>query len=870
MRQWKRRSAAVATAAALVVAQVLVGSPPAQAADPVTLDLLTINDFHGRIDTNTVKFAGTVQGLRQADGADGANTLLVGAGDFIGASLFASAVQRDQPTIDVMNELGLNVSAVGNHEFDQGFADLVNRVIANKTNARWDYLGANVYDIATGQPALPEYGVYTVDGVRVGVIGVVTQETPTLVSPGGVSSLTFGDPVDAINRVADQLTDGNDANGEADVLVATLHEGAPQSAPATLESQLAASPVFSKIVTQTSPKVAAIVTGHTHQAYTYQAPVPGDPSRTRPIVQTGSYGANVGQITLTVDPGTHAVMSSTVRNVPRVTTDDATLIAQYPTVLGPINTTVQAALANAAAVGNTPVGSITASITTATTDGPDTSSVCGTAGKVRDDRASESTLGNLVANALRESLRADDRGGAEIGVVNPGGLRAELCYPADTMTNPDDKDGSVSYAEANSVLPFVNNLWTTTLTGAQFKTALEQQWQRDANGNIPTRPYLQLGVSDNVTYTYDPNAAEGSHITSVTIDGAPLDPAKEYRIGSFSFLLQGGDNFRIFTDGANTKDSGLVDRDAWIAYLQAHQDPPLSPDFARHAVAVTGQPSTVAAGAAVAFDVSKLDLTSLGSPANTTLSATLRPVGSGVDVPVGSFPVAGGAAHVAFTVPGPIQAGSWNLVLTAGPSRTTVTIPLSVTATSSVSLSASASSQVYGSPNTVTLTARVTTSQPAGGSVEFRNGATVLGTADVVNGTATFRLPANTPAGRYSIVAHYTGDGAVPPADSAAVQVTVTQAGSVTALVGIRLGPLPPLLIGGTVLNNGQKARGTLEIRDNDTLIGTAPLRGAGLGLFQVPRSAWTTGSHRYVATFVPDDPANIAGSVSNPVTIRR
>src|SRR6478735_1186050 len=410
-----RRAAAIGTAGAVVLAQVVVGAAPAAAADPVTLNILTINDFHGRIDTNTVKFAGTVEQLRAADGAAGANTLLVGAGDFIGASLFASAVQQDQPTIDVMNELGLNASAVGNHEFDQGFADLVNRVIANKTNARWDYLGANVYDIATGQPALPEYGVYTVDGVRVGVIGVVTQETPTLVSPGGVSSLTFGDPVDAINRVADQLTDGNDANGEADVLVATLHEGALQSAPATLESQLAASPVFSKIVTQTSPKVAAIVTGHTHQAYTYQAPVPGDPSRTRPIVQTGSYGANVGQITLTVDPGTHAVMSSTVRNVPRVTTDDATLIAQYPTVLGPINTTVQAALANAAAVGNTPVGSITASITTATTDGPDTSSVCGTAGKVRDDRASESTLGNLVADALRESLRTDDRGGAEIG-----------------------------------------------------------------------------------------------------------------------------------------------------------------------------------------------------------------------------------------------------------------------------------------------------------------------------------------------------------------------------------------------------------------------------------------------------------------------
>ncbi|HOZ59818.1 MAG TPA: metallophosphoesterase, partial [Nakamurella multipartita] len=413
---------------------MIISSPAAQAADPVTLNLLTINDFHGRIDTNTVKFAGTVEGLRQGDGASGANTLLIGAGDFIGASLFASSVQQDQPTIDVMNELGLDVSAVGNHEFDQGWADLRDRVIgpAGTPNAQWDYLGANVYDSTTGQPVLPEYATYQVGGVTVGVIGAVTVETPTLVSPDGVSSLTFGDPVTAINRVADQLTDGDPANGEAQVLMASFHEGAPQGGQ-TLDQNVAASPAFAEIVNDVSPKVAAIVTGHTHQAYAFQAPVPGDPSRTRPIVQTGSYGANVGQIKLTVDRDTDTVTGYTVANVPRVGTADATLIAQYPARLNPIKATVDAALAIANQRGNVPVGSITADITTAYTPAtpPAGADRC-VAGAGRDDRASESTLGNLVANALVAQLSAPEYGGAEIGVVNPGGLRSDLCFAANT------------------------------------------------------------------------------------------------------------------------------------------------------------------------------------------------------------------------------------------------------------------------------------------------------------------------------------------------------------------------------------------------------------------------------------------------------
>ena len=189
-------------------------------------------------------------------------------------------------------------------------------------------------------------------------------------------------------------------------------------------------------------------------------------------------------------------------------------------------------------VGSVPVGSVTADITTAFTGGTYGPTGYTAPATGRDDRASESTLGDLVANSLRDTLAPENLGGAEIGVVNPGGLRAELYYAP---------DGVITTAEANGVLPFVNNLWTTSLTGAQFKTMLEQQWQTLPDGTVPSRSYLQLGLSDNVTYTFDAAAPAGSHITSITVNGAPIDPAASYRIGTFSFLITGGDNFRVFT-----------------------------------------------------------------------------------------------------------------------------------------------------------------------------------------------------------------------------------------------------------------------------------------------------------------------------------
>ncbi|MBI5027262.1 MAG: 5'-nucleotidase C-terminal domain-containing protein, partial [Actinobacteria bacterium] len=280
------------------------------------------------------------------------------------------------------------------------------------------------------------------------------------------------------------------------------------------------------------------------------------------------------------------------------------LVAAYPRV-AEVNTIVAAALAHAAKVGDTPIAKVTRDITTAFSGGAYTNGVY--TGGSRDDRSKESTLGNLVANALLKTLKSKTVGGAQIGVVNPGGLRAELTY----APSGAEKKGVVTYAEANSVLPFVNNLWTTTLTGAQLKSVLEEQWQPDG----AQRPYLQLGLSANVRYTYDASADRGSRITGIWVNGKRVTDTATFRVGGFSFLLAGGDNFKTFAKGTDTRDSGLVDYQAWIDYLKKQS--PVKPSFAKHAVQVQAAP-TATVGQEYPISISNLNLTSLGSPQNTT------------------------------------------------------------------------------------------------------------------------------------------------------------------------------------------------------------------------------------------------------------
>lgn len=627
-----------------------------------TLTMLNINDFHGRIQprspsaTGTVQFFGTVEQQRAAAG-DG-NTLLLAAGDNIGASLFASSVQQDQPTIDVLNAADLDASAVGNHEFDRGFADLDGRV---QKAADWAYLGANVYQKGTTKPALPTYAIVERGGLKVGVVGAVTQETPTLVSPAGITAVDFGDPVAAVNRVTKQLTDGKKSNGEADVVVAEYHDGAPQSQldpqgteVVSLADQLKASPSFAHLVNDTSPEVAAIFTGHTHQAYAYDAPVPGVAGATRPVTQTGSYAAFLTKVTLTVDTKTKVVLAHTQQNLAPTAVSDDDLTAAYPRVRR-ISGIVDAALDRSEELGSVKIGEATHEITRAFgTDGEDT-------------RAAESTLSDLVAEMYRSSTASPERGSAQIGVQNPGGVREDL------------DAGTVTFGEAASVLPFANSLFTVDLTGAQFRTLLEQQWQTALPGQLPpSRPYLQLGLSKNVTYTYDATLAEGSRITSITVDGKAIDPAATYRVATNSFLAAGGDNFRVFAEGKNAHDTGLSDLDSWTDYIKA--ETPISPSFAKQAVAVSPLPSTLTAGRSTTVTLSSLDFSSrpgaegaYAGTDETTSTVTAKLDGA----TVGTSTATNGTATVTLAVPAGATKGAGTLVLTTD-TGTTVTIPVTV------------------------------------------------------------------------------------------------------------------------------------------------------------------------------------------------
>jgi 2',3'-cyclic-nucleotide 2'-phosphodiesterase (5'-nucleotidase family) len=472
--------------------------------------------------------------------------------------------------------------------------------------------------------------------------------------------------VDAVNRVASQLSNGNEADGEADVLIAEYHEGAGETVPegSSLAQEIAASQIFAKIVNQTAATVDVIFTGHTHKRYASLSPDPA--GRPRPIVQTGSYGEAIGKVVMTVDDVTGNVISfDTVTNVlrpnlPTGTTPaqslahDETLAAADPEV-AQVKAIRDAAVAYADQVGGVAIGSVTADITRAGTGGTYTNGVY--TGGGTDDRSRESTLGNLVADALLDKLSAPALGAAEIGVVNPGGMRDDFLRGA---------DGVITIKEAVNVLPFANSLFTISLTGAQFKTLLEQQWQRLPNGTIPgNRPYLQLGLSENVTYTFDPSLPEGSRITSITVNGLPIDPSASYRIGSFSFLVEGGDNFHVFRQGTNKRDTGLIDRDAWIEYLT--ENSPLSPNFARQSVQVTPAfPVTAAPGQQLKFTVSNLDLTSQGSPRNTELEVYVG------GMRIVTVPVVDGAASIDVVVPADLPTAARNVMLVARPSGTVV------------------------------------------------------------------------------------------------------------------------------------------------------------------------------------------------------
>jgi len=519
----------------LLALAACAGSPPAQhaASAPVHVQLLAFNDFHGNLEppSGTVHLpdgtvpagggawlAAEVARLR----AEEPDTLVVAAGDLIGASPLASALTHDEPSFALMDALGLDVSSVGNHEFDEGADELLR---LQKGGCRADdrgckppgfpgahftYLAANVLD-RQGNTLLPATALKKVGGSTLGFVGVVLRETPSVVTPSGIAGLTFGDEAEAVNAAVPKLRQAG-----ADAIVVLIHQGgaqAPGSPPG--ECRGFSGPLVD--IAQRFRGVDVIVSGHTHQ--TYVCPDLGGALTT----SAGAQGRFLTRIELDIDPVQHRVLSRKATQV--AVTHDIPPDAKAKAI-------VDRAVAEAAPLANRKVGRLAVSLSRKAND------------------AGESALGNVVADA---HLAVTRKGGAAIAFTNSGGLRADLSA------------GDVTYAEAFAAQPFGNTLVTFTLTGAQLTRALEQQW-------LGSRPKI-LQPSANVTYAWSASAEPGSRVVpgSLKVDGRPPAPDARVRVTVNSFLAAGGDGFTVFTDGTD-RVVGPPDLEALVEYLRPTLD----------------------------------------------------------------------------------------------------------------------------------------------------------------------------------------------------------------------------------------------------------------------------------------------------------
>lgn len=720
-----------------------------KAVQPVDINVVTVNDFHGRIEQlapsgGAAVLAGAVKQVRDAN----PNTVFAAAGDLIGASTFTSFIQQDNPTIDALNAAGLDVSSVGNHEFDQGFADLSGRVL---DRANWEYLAANVFDKTTGKAALPEYFTETFQGVTIGFVGAVTDELPSLVSPDGIANLEVRDVATEVNRVADQLRDGDPANGEADVVILLVHEGATSTALAAATDPNSA---FGKIVNGVDSDVNAIVSGHTHLAYNHV--IDG-----RPVISSGQYGEKFGLMDISVNPQTKELLSISNETLPLMsapiaatpTTPAVPAKPLYPAV-PEVQAIVDDAVAVAEVLGAQKLGDITAPFNRSKL-----------ANGTTENRGGESTLGNFVADV---QLWATQASGAQIAFMNPGGLRTDLPFAS---SGPNDPDGNVTYKEAAIVQPFANTLVAMDVTGAQIKTLLEQQWQPSG----ASRPFLKLGVSEGLVYNYNPAAAAGSRIGAMTLNGVAIDPAASYRIAVNSFLASGGDNFAVLASGTNRADTGKVDLAAMVDYLAVNT--PASPDFAQRAVgAVLSAPADAAgykAGEVVTVTMSSLAFGDASTPAPVSVDLSIggavlasAPVDATVSDAVFDET---GTATAQITIPAGID-GVQQLAITVAATGTAVSVPITiqkvVAPVQRASITIGAPSTLFAkSGSTVKYNVVVATGSgpKATGTVEVLDGSKLIATIQLTaasNGKASITLP-KLSRGVHLLKARYLGSDTV-------------------------------------------------------------------------------------------------------------
>jgi len=519
---------------------------PSQQGTPVQVRILAINDFHGNLHppgggirirdpqdaAKTVMVAAggaehmatAVRELRKGH----ENQVFVAAGDLIGASPLLSAIFHDEPTVEALGLMGLDMSAVGNHEFDAGTDELLRKQnggchpvdgckgASPFRGASFKYLAASTWDTRTGRTVFPPYQVKRFEGISVAFIGLTLKGTTELVNPSGIANLRFDDEADTVNRLIPELR----AQG-IEAIVVLIHEGGHPTGDYN-ECPGISGPIV-QIVKRLDKAVDVVISGHTHRAYICS--IDG-----RLVTSGDKYGTVVTAIDLQIDRGTRDVLSSKAGNfIVRNDTyakdaQQTALISAYDKLVAPLARRI--------------VGRVGGAFTREVNPG------------------GASSAGQLIADAQLAATAAPVRGGAVIAFANSGGVRTAL---------QPEADGTVRYGQVFAMQPFANNLVTVSLTGEQIRQLLEQQWRDDDS----VGEFLQL--SNGLEYRWAASRGKNRRVVpgSLTLHGKPLDPGQIYRVTVNSFLAAGGGGLRVLPEGRD-RITGIFDVEALEQYIAAH------------------------------------------------------------------------------------------------------------------------------------------------------------------------------------------------------------------------------------------------------------------------------------------------------------
>ncbi|TWI54816.1 5'-nucleotidase [Pseudomonas duriflava] len=540
-----RNTLSLRWACALILAG-LVGCATSPRA-PVEVNILAINDFHGYLQPNTFRYAdpaapdgvrsikaggiatlgGMLDELRQQD----PQLLFVSAGDLIGGSPPISALWADEPTLEAFKAMGLRFSALGNHELDAGKEELLRQIHGGCDSVRKDkactfradfsgtgfpYLAANVIDTQTGQPLLPPYRIEEAHGVKVAFVGAVLQDVASVVRPSGLAGLRVTDEAEAINALIPEL----EKQG-VNAIVAVVHQGGATPEPFDKPDCEHLQGDIVDIAQRLSPRVDALISAHTHQAYLCRV------GRLL-ITQGNSYGHLLTHLTLTVTPGEHRVTSVTASNL----VADPNRYKPSPQLAA-----LQAEIESRSRdILQRPIARIQGNLL----------------GR-KLNRAGESLAGNVIADAQLAATRSM---GAQVAFMNLGGIRGDLFL--------EPGQDRLTYSQVASVQPFNNSLVLLTLTGSQLQALLNEQWSQTGDFN-------PLQVSSTFSYRWDGRRPVNDRVVpgSLRIEGKPVEANRSYTVVVNNFLAEGGDRFSILTKAQTHRDTGISDIEALINHLMA-------------------------------------------------------------------------------------------------------------------------------------------------------------------------------------------------------------------------------------------------------------------------------------------------------------